>query len=420
MIPADLASRLRLVSQDLPAPVSPPTPARQLTDVLSDLSAGQRIMAEIQALLPNGMYRAVVAQRDVTLALPFSAKAGDTLELEVQENDGKLILAVVANQGGDEVTAKAGESVSTTLSKTGNLIASLLNEVDQQGGRAKPAALNGNQPLIDTFPDKPADLVPILKESLSKSGMFYEAHQARWVEGKLTTASLLQEPQGKFSLPTASAVLASSAPIDGQSPLSAPVPPGPINEASEMKPADTLRTVQANEASATASKPESALSTTQVKTAESLPQTAGPSGSTAPGLDNAAPRTGPAIHPELTPLVQQQLNALATQTYIWQGQVWPGQSMHWEISEQEHKAPSADDEITQRWQTRLKLDLPQLGGIDATLRLGQAGKLELSLIADNAAGQATLQQGGADLDRALQAAGLQLTGFIVSHGEIPR
>ena len=40
-------------------------------------------MAEIQAMLPNGSYRAVVAQREITLALPFSAKSGDSLELEV-------------------------------------------------------------------------------------------------------------------------------------------------------------------------------------------------------------------------------------------------------------------------------------------------------------------------------------------------
>jgi len=415
MIPADLASRLRLVSQDLPAPVQPATPARQLTDVLSDLTAGQRIMAEIQALLPNGMYRAVVAQRDVTLALPFAAKAGDTLELEVQESDGKLILAVVANKGGDDINAKVGDSVSTTLSKTGNLIAALLNEVDQQGGHPKPAALNANQPLLSQFPDNPADLVPILKESLSKSGMFYEAHQARWVEGKLTTASLLQEPQGKLSLPSAFAP-ASSSLVDSQNPSGSPTLSSPPHEAGDINPTAALRAPMAGDADTSSNKPtESGQGTTLAKTAEPLAHT----GNASSGVDSSAPRAGPAIHPELTPLVQQQLNALATQTYIWQGQVWPGQSMHWEISEEEHKGSSDNDETPLRWQTRLKLNLPQLGGIDATLRLGQAGKLELSLIADNPAGQTTLQRAGPELDQALQTAGLQLTGFTVSHGEIP-
>lgn len=36
-------------------------------------------IAEIQAMLPNGTYRAIINQRNVTLALPFSAKTGDSL-----------------------------------------------------------------------------------------------------------------------------------------------------------------------------------------------------------------------------------------------------------------------------------------------------------------------------------------------------
>src|SRR5574343_431770 len=97
MIPADVANSLKqpLLGQQLAtdAPTRPVLPTQQIADVLSDLVPGQRILAEIQSLLPNGSYRAVVAQRDITLALPFSAKPGDTLELEVAESDGKLTLA---------------------------------------------------------------------------------------------------------------------------------------------------------------------------------------------------------------------------------------------------------------------------------------------------------------------------------------
>ena len=57
----------------------PVAAAQKIADVLSNLVPGQRVLAEIQALLPNGNYRAIVAQREITLALPFSAKAGDTL-----------------------------------------------------------------------------------------------------------------------------------------------------------------------------------------------------------------------------------------------------------------------------------------------------------------------------------------------------
>ncbi|MBS1198570.1 MAG: hypothetical protein H6R18_2355 [Proteobacteria bacterium] len=425
MIPADLASRLRLVAQDLPAPVQASTPARQVTDVLSDLVPGQRIMAEIQALLPNGMYRAVVAQRDITLALPFSAKAGDTLELEVLESEGKLTLAFVANKSaGTPSETKAGESVSTTLSKTGNLIGNLLNDIDQQGGQPKPASLNANQPLLAKFPDSAADLVPILKESLSRSGMFYEAHQARWVEGKLSTASLLQEPQGRLSQPTAQAISAGAtsgiASPTSSPTILAPTAPGELprsespNVIHEAIPTD--RKIAVSDAAAASQTTLSANKASDIETQHSL---LGQSNTGAIGDGNIAPRSGPAIHPDLTPLVQQQLNALATQTYVWQGQVWPNQPMHWEITEEDSGSRTSEDEDGVRWQTRLKLDLPQLGGIDATLRLRPGGQLELSLLADSEHGKNTLTAAGIELDRAYAAAGLKLAGFTVSHDESP-
>ena len=82
MIPADLASRLRLASE---TSVQPLSPTKDISDSLSDLVPGQRVMAEIQAQLPNGAYRALVAQRELVLSLPFSAKSGDSLELQVVE-----------------------------------------------------------------------------------------------------------------------------------------------------------------------------------------------------------------------------------------------------------------------------------------------------------------------------------------------
>ena len=47
----------------------------------------------------------------------------------------------------------------------------------------------------------------MLKQAITQSGMFYEAHQAEWVEGRLAKATLLQEPQGKLSSPAAFATL---------------------------------------------------------------------------------------------------------------------------------------------------------------------------------------------------------------------
>lgn len=386
MIPPDLASRLRLATQDLPTPAQPVAPAQKLTDVLSDLSAGQRIMAEIQTLLPNGTYRALVGQRELTLALPFSAKAGDSIELEVTENDGKLALAVVANRGDGKAGAAGGDtSVSSSLSRTGALIGDLLRDIDAQGGNPRPAQLNGNQPLLTSFPDKAEQIVPLLKESLSKSGMFYESHQAQWVAGKLPSESLLAEPQGRLS------------PLLQQ-------PPG---EGASSDGGN--RSVAAHSTGTAAHAPELAGKAVATETAPSI-RTTDNAALPPPGTTVDQTQT-PGIARELTPVVQQQLNALATQTYVWQGQIWPGQQMQWEITQENERQGGGDEPEAIRWQTRLHLELPNLGVVDASLRLSRDGGLEVGLRTGDDGSASVLRQGGDDLLQALQAAGMKIRHF---------
>ncbi|HZX30411.1 MAG TPA: flagellar hook-length control protein FliK [Rhodocyclaceae bacterium] len=368
MIPADVASRLRLVTPDQPAPTQAAVPAKQLTDVLSDLVPGQRIMAEIQALLPNGAYRAMVAQRDVTLALPFSAKPGDALELEVMESDGKLTLAFVANKSAGEQSGKGTESVSATLSQTGKLIGDLLGGIKDQGKGAQATPLNGNQPLLADSPGDAAQLAPLLKEAITKSGMFYEAHQARWVEGKLTAGALLQEPQGKLS---------TALPEHSASP----------NQAQR----DGIAAASANRTTADSA---ASASTTEAAAAK---------------LPTQSP-----VASDLAPLVRQQLDALASQNYVWQGQVWPGQQMQWEIEPE--KNGRQDGEATpQQWRTRLKLTLPGLGGIDATMRLQAGGLIDIALGTSSDESRQKLAAAGEALRQKLQDAGLNLVGLVVRH-----
>ncbi|MEN3372866.1 flagellar hook-length control protein FliK [Dechloromonas sp. ZS-1] len=404
MIPPDVASRLRSVLPETATLQTAeqnraPLPAQRVPDVLSNLAPGQRILAEIQALLPNGNYRAVVAQRELTLALPFAAKAGDTLELEVVETDGKISLALVGQKGSDSATAKTSDSVNTSFSKTGSLINNLLGEIDRDGGKAKPAALNGNQPLLPDLEIEAGRLAPALKEALTKSGMFYEAHQARWALGEMPMAHLLQEPQGKLSSLTP-ALSQPSAPQ--ASPPSEEVSQDDVRVSLSGKAhtSETDAPAHAKTHEPSASKPGSDLETVTSRSPQELPSS-----------------QRPAIAPELTPLVQQQLNALATQNYVWQGQVWPGQTMQWEITEDNGRPKSAPEDMPSRWQTRLQLTLPNLGQIDARLRLGEGGQLELSLTANSQNSELRLRQAQTELASAMQASGLSLNKFTAHHGD---
>lgn len=365
MIPADIVTRLRL-SNEL-ASTQPATPTQKLTDALSDFVPGQRIMANIQALLPNGTYRAMIAQREITLALPFSAKPGDALELKVVESNGKLALAVVAGKQGEEEGEDA--SVRTRLTQAGRLIGDLLAGLDKEGGkRPSPAPLNSAQPVLNKFPETGAELAPALKAAISKSGMFYESHQARWVQGRFPAESLLQEPQGKLSVSTQTAT-------------------------------------QAAAQGATQTTPEQAAAAARMA----------PPNTPAAGADVVRVILGPVVAHEAAPLVQQQLEALATHTYAWQGQVWPGQNMDWEIIEEENKDKAGEDSAAANWTTRLHLKLPSLGGIEATLRLQGNRDIEISLKSDSDDTRQKLSGASAPLLQQFETVGLSLTSFAVAH-----
>ena len=403
-------------------------PVKNIGDVLSDFVPGQRILAEIQALLPNGAYRAMVGQRELTLALPFSAKAGDSLELEVRENDGKLVLAVVRDKAASEGAsiAQRGESAATTLSNTGRLISDLLGEVTRDSKRPAPLLLNGNQPLMAPATGEAVDtpqLAASLRQSLAQSGMFYEAHQARWVQGSFPETQLRQEPQG----------LLSSIPPRTEAP-----PP----EAGGASTASTNLSELSGEASAfrRASMPDD-QSTIQIALKSPYPAEQRSETLRAPTSDlplssqenrdtgrlQQPPPSSPLplpggmneVHRDTIPIVQQQLDALATQQFVWQGQAWPGQPMHWEIAEeQQRQGGGLDDDDGRRWRTRLRLELPQLGGIDATLQLLPGGEVRIRMIADSTAGENSLREASGSLLEQYRNAGLSLSQLQIDH-ELP-
>ena len=446
MIPPDVASSLRMLLPDQQALTSstpqtqPVAPPQRIADALSNFVPGQRLMAEIQSMLPNGTYRAVVGQREITLALPFSAKAGDSLELEVKESDGKLTLAFLANRNAD---ASNKGSVATSISQTGKLIGDLLGGIDSGGRRAPAAPLNANQPLVQSMPKTGSDLAPVLKQALTQSGVFYEAHQARWVAGQLPTEALRQEPQGRQpanflpnlpTSPTLQPMPSAAANATSNSGLASaltpellqttPAVPNSANLATTSNDANTYSRPAAPNNAAEApnlaapavnpkNSPKSEAGSAPAARTDIGNATTAPASASAPSQVTPLQATG--IPRELTPIVQQQLDGLATQNFVWQGQAWPGQSMHWEIGPDPDGEHRTTGEEGMQWQTRLKLALPVLGGIDAIIRLQPGGELGVSLKADSATSETRLREASDALAKQLEAAGLKLKQLLVAH-----
>jgi hypothetical protein len=412
ILPAELAAARAQLIGELVGKSLPAQPVSKAQDALRDLSPGQRLTATIQSLMPNGLCRAVVEaqtanaaiRREMTLALPFAARPGETLELEVQSQDEKLTLAIASGRT-PEIKSAAGkelarnDSVSTRLTIAGKLIAEILSGLDKEGGkRAPPAPLNQAQAVVTKMPDNAAELAAALKTALAKSGIFYESHQARWVEGKTTLESLLSEPQGRLS-PALNALLNAR----GE------------NIASGQNISATQRSENARQSASPGH-----FAQNPTAPAREQPPLAQPRGSTATAsvAQNPAPSSageapimrvsmGQMIAAELAPLVQQQLDALASQTYAWQGAIWPGQEIFLEIRE-ENPRKAQEENLAANWTTRLQLKLPRLGRVSATLKLVSGQGIEIALRTEDDAARARLIADNAALRRQFETAGLTL------------
>ncbi|NTV11811.1 MAG: flagellar hook-length control protein FliK [Zoogloea sp.] len=132
-----------------------------------------------------------------------------------------------------------------------------------------------------------------------------------------------------------------------------------------------------------------------------------------PGARHGGANGTPDVVPDnLIPLVHRQLEALASHQLVWQGQVWPGQTMEWEIEEPPDERSAAGQEQEESWNTTLRLTLPRLGGVEAQLHLTPAG-VAVRLQADDPAAIEALRTGGGWLSDALAAVDVPLTGMVV-------
>lgn len=355
LIPTDVGIRMRLPDD---GPLQPITPVTGVPSDLPDLQPGQVFSARIQEVLPENTYRALVAGKTLTLALPEGANAGDVLELVVIDRSVKAIIARTVPDG----TLDAGAYKHTTLSPAAQLIGQLLSE--EQGSHTAP--LNRGLPLLNAPPTTAAPLAAALQKAVEGSGLFYEAHQAQWIAGKRPLESLLQEPQGQQSEPNAAQLAArarAAAPADG-----------PLSPAqTEVGAKDSARPAEATQARGDS---------------QTLPT-------------------------ELRPLVHQQLEAAANQRLVWHGEAWPGQRMEWEV-EEDKQQPARSVEEPQPWLTTLRLTTPRLGSVEARLRIA-GNSLQLNLSTPVGASAADMRDELPALSEALAAAGITLQSAQVRH-----
>ena len=337
MLPDNLLNAIKalaLTQNQLPSAETAPKSGR--------FEPGQKLQGVVQAQISPGVFNVRIADQLIQMQLPAFIRSGDTVKLQVIATTPRLSFSMSASTN----PLSTPESLGS--------VARLLSALSQQPSEKAYIRTGQSSPLWTTSQaPQSTQLASLLREALGNSGLFYESHQAQWLEGSRSTAQLMLEPQNTLPVGTNTRPV-----LDNTAPAASQVGVTPSADAKTLH-----------------------------------------------------------IPEHLQPLVQQQLNALETRQVLWHGNIWPGQAMEWEIHDQAPQTPDTPTE-QQQWATQIRLDLPKLGMVSATLRFNSAG-LSLTLDTNNPSARAVLGNTSSQLVAALSDRGIAVVSTLVTQGGVP-
>jgi hypothetical protein len=323
---------------------------------------GERMSARVEAALPGGRFHVKVDDLLLEMHLPVGFRPGDELEFEFISARPRPTFFL---RDVPEPPLRQQVELSASARRLGEILRTVVPERSSVANPA-PVPLRTATPLLDAPAPEPTRLAQALAGALSRSGLFYESHQAQWLLGQRPLSDLLSEPQGKLSS-------GMRAPEDQAGAGRARFPSVPAAAAETRMPSSSASPVIATE--------------TQ---------------------DQATPSP---VHPQALPQLRSQLDALDTHQLVWQGQLWPGQNLEWRIKGSGEESPEGEE--AQPWFTQLRLRLPRLGALSADLALvGSALRVRLNAL--DPAAQAVIGENRDTLARSLAAAGIDLVSFNVT------
>jgi hypothetical protein len=353
-----------------PSTASLPVAPAAVSSALLDARIGTILNARVGPDIDGAPRWLAVAGSLVPLAPGAGLAAGKEVRVLVAAREPVLLLAVLPGEGAreelqggsrGETTGGASRALADAqLSGPGRALHQLVERILAAGRQvearpASPLAAAGASsaaPLLASGEADAPSVAQALHRAISGSGLFYESHQAQWVAGGRTIESVRAEPQGRL-------------------------PPLPPQSARALEPAPPARDPGAGAAAAAAAAYAAA--------------------ETSAGVAAEEP-----VHPAAVALVAQQLALLDGRQIVWQGQLWPGTPARVEV-EEDQAARAAGEEPA--WTSRLHVELPRLGTVDATLSLTAAGvRVVVSAPAADSADR--MQAALPGLGEQLRAAGL--------------
>ncbi len=281
-------------------------------------------------------------------------------------------------------------SAQTSLSRAAVEISQLL----ARHPVAQSSAITTTAALLSARNPSAEAAASTLSNSISGSGVFYESHLSRWLQGNYPLSKLWQEPQAWMGLsfrpsPQPQAALSplmsawrslllerpgtfssGSAPrSDGHAGSSAPAAGaaarGVAHAPSSSAPAGAYRA----DGTQVAVRPAAGVTA-------GLPPLSGVQA--AAGDESALPRQvhqlsqQPSEH--LQSLVRHQLELMASPTLRWEGQLLPGMPMFFMLTEmpyheshEQSEGSGGREEAPRQWRGEIRLTLPRLGEIEVEL-----------------------------------------------------
>jgi hypothetical protein len=338
---------------------------------------GQVFQAQVVAELPNGRSSIEIDGVRYDVKLPVPARAGETLQLEVRALEPRVTLAIAASAAGP---ARDPVAVSESVRR----LAAILDRIAPPPtdatttARPIPASAGVPPPIATTVTATPLPIASSPPPGAAQTNTTAPSHSA-------TIASA----------PAASNTGATVAPTSV-----APVIPSPPRDTAAL--AESLK-----------------LALTQSGVFYESHQAQWVAGQRP--LDDVMrepqaslkPASEP-VHPQTIGLVRQQLEILDTRQLVWQGQVWPEQSMEWRIEEDRAGGNAADDLPV--WRTSLRLKLPRLGEVTATLAI-QGDEIRIAFTELDSDARNAVRDGQIVLREAFAKAGLALLEMKVDRDE---
>lgn len=433
-----MENRLDILSKpivNIEAPSSSALISEAKQDVIPKLAqivVGQQLRGEILSKLQDGSYTVRVADITAKMMLPEGSKAGDFIPLRLISTDPRPTFLL------DKSGKYPQNTTSSTLDETS---AKPISEEESQSGlntasRLQQATNKSSQGLLAR---SDADVYVRLSENAQKTnnpgGLQTSSKETNSLNATKSTDKIAPTISGNHTNPQTS-TLPSSTPtvlsnagklIDqilqaNQQHGSAPsiVSRTPILSAPvEIK--DTAHMAQQLEANISKSglfyESHVAEWTQGARPLSDI--LAEPQSKALPTVTVAGDQNATALinNKELTNLIHQQLNTLEQQAVRWQGELFPGQKLDWEIS---RKKSSDRSKITTTeeptWQSSVRFDLPHLGQVSAVLHL-QSDQVRMVLHTDNPETVATLKTGVTELASALQLSGSTLQSLTVKQND---